>query len=333
MAHRSAAATPCGMPRPWHEVAARRLAGRARRARACAGGWSWRGLRRLPWLCRWASAGSAQGGVDTAGENGGQVAGPQVAGVVPAGGSGSPRDAVTFSLLVPVSEAGLPELVHGARVHGGLLPRSCGQLRLDGHHEIPRRRLEGCCDLVKPRPGAQADPLKGMGGGSGPAWRGTAPAGPRGSDTPRPGGPWPGRGPASWGHRGLFHRRPGPVPAQEAAIGSLSPGSRMRSPWSDLRAGQQVLSLGLAGGRSGVLRRGSLRTGHGLLPAAPNLEEVRNGGGINVAYRGNSLAARRTATCTLALSVSGQAAACPGADAGVARSGDRAGGKRTGGFS
>ena len=38
--------------------------------------------------------------------------------------------------------------------------------------------------------------------------------------------------------------------------------------------------------------------------------------GINVAYRGSSLAARPAAACMLAVLVSGQVAACPGVDAG-----------------
>jgi len=141
-------------------------------------GWSWCGLRRLPWLCWRAPAGGVQGGVDTAGENGGQAAGAQVAGVVLPGGSGGPGDAVTFGLLVPVSEAGLPELAGGARVHGGLLLRSCGQLRPAVTMRFRDEGWKVVARLLKPRPGGRADPLQRMvgqrPGGSGFAWHGAA---------------------------------------------------------------------------------------------------------------------------------------------------------------
>jgi hypothetical protein len=75
--------------------------------------------------------------------------------------------------------------------------------------------------------------------------------------------------PASWPGAPLRRRQPGRCRrVHECEV-----------PGHDVRAGQQVLSPGLAGRRPGVCGRGSLRRGHGLLPAAPNLEEVRNGGG------------------------------------------------------
>ena len=45
---------------------------------------------------------------------------------------------------VNVRDAGLRDVAHDGRVHGGLLLSSCGQLGLGGHHEIQRGALTKC---------------------------------------------------------------------------------------------------------------------------------------------------------------------------------------------
>ena len=98
--------------------------------------------------------------------------------------------------------------------------------------------------------------------------------------------------------------------AEEAAIGSLSPGHEREVAGDVWRAGQQVLSPGLAGRPPGLAVRAVCGGVMAFCQRRRTRRKSEMAAGINAAYRGSSLAPRLTAACTLAFWISGQAAAC-----------------------
>jgi hypothetical protein len=187
--------------------------------------------------------------------------------------------------------------------------------------------------LLKPRPGGQADPLKGLGGqraGLALALLGKEQRPPVRVDPSRRG---------RTGHRLAADLRAGDTAAcsagvlawctaQEAATGSLSPGHEREVPGHDLRAGQQVLSPGLAGRRPGVCGRGGLRV-MAFCQRRRTWRKSENGGGDQRGVQGQFAGAKANGCVhagVLGLWPGGRLA---GRRRGGARSGDRAGGKRT----